>query len=344
MRKLLNVLYITTPEAYLTKDGENVVVSIEGEKKLQLPVHTLEGIVCFGYSGASPALMHFCAERGVGLAFHDAHGRFMARIQGPVAGNVLLRKSQYRAAEDPCLCLEVARNIISAKVVNSRNVLLRAARENSADESSASDLKNAADKLKKTLLDIQNAMDLDSLRGLEGDCARRYFGVFDHLILQQKADFVFSGRNKRPPTDAVNALLSFLYTVLAHDVQSALEAVGLDPYVGFLHQLRPGRPALALDLMEELRAFLTDRVALSLINKQQLNKKSFVVKENGTVLLDKDMKRKVLEVWFNRKKETLTHPFLQEKLEVGLIPYAQAMLMARWLRGDLDMYPPFMQK
>lgn len=344
MRKLLNVLYVTSPEAYLTKDGENVVISIEGEKKLQLPVHTLEGIICFGYSGASPALMHFCAERGVGLAFHDAHGRFMARIQGPVTGNVLLRKRQYQAAEDAALCLETARNIISAKILNSRTVLLRAMREHSDEKTAVPALNVAGDKLKRALFDIQNSMDLDSLRGLEGDCARQYFGVFNHLILHQKNDFVFNGRNKRPPTDAMNALLSFLYTMLAHDVQSALESVGLDPYVGFMHQMRPGRPALALDIMEELRAFLADRVALSLVNKKQLSKKSFVIKENGTVLLDKDVKRKVLEAWFNRKKDTLTHPFLQKKLEVGLIPYVQAMLMARWLRGDLDMYPPFIQK
>lgn len=343
MRKLLNILYVTTPDAYLAKDGENVVISVGGEKKMQLPIHTLEGIVCFGYCGASPALMHFCAQSGVGLAFHDPHGKFMARVQGPVQGNVLLRKCQYTTANDDLSALTIARNIISAKVVNSRAVLQRAAREH-ANHEIAQELKNVADKLKRALFDIQKTMDLASLRGVEGDCAKMYFSVFNHMILQQKETFVFAGRNKRPPTDRVNALLSFLYTMLAHDVQSALESVGLDPYVGFLHQLRPGRPALALDIMEEFRATLADRVALSLINKRQLGANSFVVKENGTVLLDKDQKRTVLEAWFNRKKDVVEHPFLKEKVEVGLLPYVQALLLARYLRGDLDAYPPFIQK
>ena len=343
MRKLLNILYVTTPNAYLTKDGENVVISIEGLKKMQLPIHTLEGIVCFGYCGASPALMHFCAQSGVGLSFHDPNGRFMARVQGPVRGNVLLRKRQYFAAMAPDTALEISRNIISAKVTNSRVVLQRAAREHSEDKAAAA-LKTTADKLKRALFDIQKTMDPASLRGVEGDCAKLYFGVFDHMLLQQKEAFVFAGRSKRPPTDMVNALLSFLYTMLAHDVQSALESVGLDPYMGFLHQPRPGRPSLALDIMEEFRAVLADRVALSLINKRQLNPKSFVFKENGTVLLDPDHKKTVLEAWFNRKKDLVQHPFLQEKMEVGLLPYAQALLLARYLRGDLEAYPPFIQK
>ena len=343
MRKLLNILYVTTDGAYLAKDGENVVISVDGEIKMQLPIHTLEGLVCFGYCGASPALMHFCAESGVGLSFHDPYGKFLARIQGPVQGNVLLRRRQYQAAMEPGTAMDISRNIISAKVVNARGVLLRAVRERPGDEI-AEEMKTVADKLKGALGDIQSAHESERLRGIEGDCARLYFSVFGHMVLQQQNDFIFSGRTKRPPTDRLNALLSFLYTMLAHDVQSALESVGLDPYMGFLHQPRPGRPSLALDLMEEFRAVLADRVALSLVNKRQLNAKSFVVKENGAVLLDKDHKKTVLETWFNRKKDIVQHPFLGEKMEVGLLPYAQALLLARYLRGDLEAYPPYIQK
>jgi CRISPR-associated protein Cas1 len=334
---------VTSPDAHLSKDGETVVVMIEDEKKLQVPVHTLEGVVTFGYTGASPALMNLCAERGVGLSFHNEYGKFLSRVQGPVQGNVLLRKEQYRFADNEQKCLSVSKNIIKAKVLNSKNILSRAIRDHGS-EINTPKVEDVIEKLKYALKNIDEITCLDSLRGIEGDCARQYFSVFDEMIVQQKNDFEFNGRNKRPPRDRVNALLSFLYTMLAHDVQSALESVGLDPYVGFMHQDRPGRPSLALDLMEELRPIFSDRIALSLINKRQLDKNSFVEKENGTILLDKDSKKVLLEAIHNRKKEEITHPFLGEKIQTGLIPYAQALLMARFLRGDIEAYPPFILK
>jgi CRISPR-associated protein Cas1 len=335
MKKMLNVLYVTSPDARLSKEGETIVVSIGDEKKLQVPIHTLEGVVTFGYIGASPAIMNLCAERGVGLSFHNEYGKFLARVQGPVQGNVLLRKAQYRFADDSKKCLDISKNIVTAKILNSKNILARAERDH------GSKVADTIEKLKYALKGMDGIDNLDSLRGLEGDCARQYFSVFNEMIVQQKEDFEFNGRNKRPPTDRMNALLSFLYTMLAHDVRSALESVGLDPYVGFMHQDRPGRASLALDIMEEFRQFFSDRIALSMINKKQLNKNDFVEKENGTILLNKDSKKILLEAIHNRKKEEITHPFLNEKIQVGLLPYAQALLMARFLRGDLDAYPPF---
>lgn len=343
MRKLLNVLYVTSPDARLSKDGETIVITVNDEKKLQVPVHTLEGVVCFGYVGASPALMHLCAERGVAISFHNEYGKFLARVQGPVQGNVLLRKAQYRYSDDSQKCLSVSKNIIMAKVLNSRNILSRVVRDHGS-EINVIKVQSVLEKLKYSLKNIDETGSLESLRGIEGDCARQYFSVFGEMIVQQKNDFEFNGRNKRPPRDRMNALLSFLYTMLAHDIQSALESVGLDPYVGFMHQDRPGRASLALDLMEELRPILSDRMALTLINKRQLDKKSFVEKENGAILLNKDSKRTLLEAIHSRKKEEITHPFLNEKIQVGLIPYTQALLMARFLRGDIDAYPPFILK
>lgn len=340
MRKLLNILYVTSPNSYLAKDGENVVIIVDDIKKLQLPIHTLEGIVCLGYCGASPALMNLCAERGVGLSFHNEYGKFLARIQGPVQGNVLLRKKQYKSSEDESFCLKISKNIVIAKVLNCRNILSRTVRDHEREVDVAA-LESVIKKFKQAALYIEEVDNLDSLRGIEGDCAKNYFSVFDEMIVQQKSDFYFSGRNKRPPEDNVNALLSFLYTMLAHDIKSALESVGLDPYIGFMHQIRPGRPSLALDIMEEFRAFFADRIALSLINKRQITKKSFTEKENGTVLLNKDSRKIVLEAIHARRKDEITHPFLKEKISVGLLPYAQALLLARYLRGDLDSYPPF---
>jgi CRISPR-associated protein Cas1 len=343
MRKLLNMLYVTSPEARLLKDGETIIISVDEQKKLQLPVHTLEGIVCFGYTGASPALMNLCAERGVSLSFHNEYGKFLARIQGPAQGNVLLRKEQYRVADNEQKCLQISKNIIMAKIINSRSVLQRALRDHGSEINTAK-VENIIEKLKYALENIKQTDTMNSLRGLEGDCARQYFSVFNEMIVQQKNDFVFNGRTKRPPQDRVNALLSFLYTMLTHEVQSALESVGLDPYVGFMHQDRPGRPSLALDLMEEFRQFFSDRMTLSLINKRQLNKKSFIEKENGTILLDKEAKKVVLEAMHNRKREEITHPFLGEKIQIGLLPYVQALLLARFLRGDTTAYPPFIVK
>lgn len=340
MRKLLNTLFVTNPDSYLTKNGENVVISVNQEKKMQLPIHTLEGIVCFGYAGASPSLMHLCATRGVGLAFHNEYGKFLARVAGPVQGNVLLRKKQYKASEESEYQLKVAKSSIIAKVLNSRKTLQRAVRDHK-DTVETEKLENVINKLQYTLKNIEEANNIDSIRGIEGDASKWYFSVLDQLILHQKGDFYMKSRNKRPPKDNFNALLSFLYTMLAHDVQSALESVGLDPQVGFLHQARPGRASLALDLMEELRSFMADRIALSLINRKQITAKNFAIKENEAVLMDKDSRKIVLENLHKRKKELITHPFLNEKVPIGLIPYSQALLLARFLRGDIDEYPPF---
>ena len=343
MRKLLNTLFVTSPDSYLSRDGENLLVLIDGKEKLRLPIHTLEGVVCFGYSGASPALMSLCAKKGVGLSFHNEYGKFLARVSGEVQGNVLLRKKQYKVSENEEESIKIARNCIQAKVLNCKSVLQRAIRDHS-DVINISNIEEVTVHLSNSLNQTEKVNFIDSLRGVEGDAAKCYFSVFDELILKQKEDFYMKSRNKRPPTDFVNALLSFFYTLLAHDVQSALETVGLDPYVGFLHQIRPGRPSLALDLMEELRPVLADRMALSLINRQQIKKKGFSIKENGAVLMDDETRKEVLQSWHKRKQEEIIHPFLQEKIQLGLLPYAQAMLLARHLRGDLDGYPAFIWK
>jgi CRISPR-associated protein Cas1 len=343
MRKLLNTLFVTSPASYLTKDGENVIIQIDNEEKMRLPIHTLEGIVCFGYAGASPALMSLCAKRGVGLSFHNEYGKFLARVSGEVQGNVLLRKKQYKVSEDETIAIKIARNCIQAKVLNCRNVIQRALRDHSETVDITS-LEDTSCRLLNSIEQMQKTDNIDSLRGIEGDAARHYFSIFDELILKQKEDFYMESRNKRPPKDFLNALLSFLYTMLAHDVQSALETVGLDPYVGFLHKDRPGRASLALDLMEELRPVLADRMVLSLVNRQQIKKNGFTVKENGAVLMDDDTRKEVLQSWHKRKQEEIIHPFLKEKIKIGLIPYVQAMLLARYLRGDLDGYPAFIWK
>lgn len=343
MRKLLNVLYVSTPDSYLSLDGENIVVSVEGVEKFRIPVHNIESIVCFGFMGASPALMGFCAKNGVGLSFISPYGKFLGRVSGGVYGNVLLRKRQFRMSENEADCLSIAINCLTGKVVNSRAVIERCIRDHSENVNAGS-LREASEYLRNGASQLQYCTTLDEIRGTEGDCARTYFGVFDELILHQKEHFYMRGRNKRPPTDNLNALLSFLYTILAHDVQSALETVGLDPYVGFLHRDRPGRPSLALDLMEEFRAYLVDRLVLSLINRKQITSNGFNVKESGGVLMDDDTRKAVLIAWQKRKQEKITHPFLNEKIDVGLLPYAQALLLARHFRGDLESYPPFLWK
>jgi len=343
MRKLLNVLFVTSPDSYLTKDGENVVIQVNSEEKMRLPVHTLEGIVCFGYAGASPSLMSLCAKRGVGLSFNNEYGKFLARVSGAVQGNVLLRKKQYKVSEDEDQSALIARNCLIAKILNGKTVIKRALRDHteSVDINALEDVSN---RLSNSAKELENRTNIDSIRGIEGDAAKWYFSVFNELIVAQKEDFYMEGRNKRPPKDFLNALLSFLYTILAHDVQSALETVGLDPYVGFLHKDRPGRASLALDLMEELRPVLADRMALSLINRRQISPKGFTVKESGAVLMDDDTRKEVLTSWHKRKQEEITHPFLGEKIQLGLLPYVQAMLLARYLRGDLDGYPSFIWK
>lgn len=343
MRKLLNVLYVTSPDAYLAKDGENVLVLVGEETKLRVPIHNLEGIICFGHTGASPALMHLCTERNVALSFHSQSGRFLARVTGRTKGNVLLRRQQYRIADDPAETLQYAKSFIFGKVNNCRCVLQRFMR----DHGEKGNFSKVHEEIRFLSLQLQKAInckDLATLRGVEGESARSYYGVFDNLILEDKGFFRFEGRSRRPPLDATNALLSFLYTLLAHDCTSALETVGLDPQVGFLHRERPGRPSLALDLMEELRPYLVDRLTLSLINNRQVDRKSFVHKESGGVIMDDEVRKKVIASWQQRKQEEVTHPFLGEKIAIGLIPYAQAMLLARYLRGDLEAYPPFLMK
>lgn len=339
MRKLLNTLYVTIPQAYLSKEGETVHVSVEHETRMRLPILALEGIVCVGQVSMSPALMGFCAERNVGVSFLTEHGRFLARVQGPVHGNVLLRRAQYRRADREPDSAAIARAVLMAKVANGRTCLLRAARENPSNE-----LTGAARQMGDTLRALESATTLDSLRGLEGDAAKTYFGVFDNLILQQKEHFFFRTRSRRPPMDNTNALLSFLYVLLAHDVASALETCGLDPAVGFLHRDRPGRAGLALDLMEELRPVLADRLALTLINRRQVNGAGFSSSESGGVIMDDKTRKEVLVAWQTRKQEEVVHPFLNEVIPIGLIPYVQALLLARHLRGDLDAYPSFFWK
>lgn len=341
MRKLLNVLYITSPDSYVGKDGENIVVSSDGVEKFRVPVHNLEGIVCFGYTGASPALMAMCAQKGVGLTFLNEHGQFLARVNGSVKGNVLLRKKQYRISDDEQKCVPIVANIVFAKIMNCRNILRRAARDH-GDSVNIDLIDRASSYMLNCAKKVREAAALDEIRGIEGDAAKMYFSAFDEMILAQKDDFYLNTRNKRPPKDNMNALLSFLYTLLAHEVQSALETVGLDPYVGFLHRDRPGRASLALDLMEELRAPFADRLALSLINRKQITSKGFTVKESQGVLMNDDTRKEVLTAWHSRKQEETTHPFLNEKINFGLIAYSQALLLSRYLRGDIDGYPPFL--
>jgi CRISPR-associated protein Cas1 len=338
-----NTLYVTTQGTYLRKDGEAVEVRLQEETRMRIPIHTLGGIVCFGQVGVSPYLLGLCGERGVGVSFLTENGRFLARVQGPTSGNVLLRREQYRRADDEAACAPLVRAFVTAKIANSRTVLLRALRDR-PDAPGTSSLRDAASALAQTLDSLQQADTVDRLRGLEGNAARLYFGVFDHLIAQQKDDFFFRERSRRPPLDNVNALLSFLYTLLRHDMQSALETVGLDPAVGYLHRDRPGRPSLALDLMEELRSFLADRLALSLINLQQVRPAGFTRNESGGVVMDDDTRKILLTAYQKRKQEEILHPFLGEKTTVGLLPYLQAALLARTLRGDLDGYPPFLWK
>jgi CRISPR-associated protein Cas1 len=335
-----NTLYVTTQGSYLAAEGETVVVRSEGETRGQFPLHMLEGIVCFGQVSASPALLGRCSERGIGLSFLTERGRFLARVQGPVSGNVLLRRTQYRVADNRAQSALIARSLLLAKVANSRTVLQRAVRDH-PDEPGAPALRQACDDLANTLKDLEWATDLDAIRGLEGDAARTYFAVFDHLIVSQKDSFAFSGRSRRPPLDNVNALLSFVYVLLTHDASSALEAVGLDPQVGFLHRDRPGRPGLALDLVEEFRAFLADRLVLSLINRKQVNGRGFVRGETGGVVMEDDTRKAVVVAYQERKQEEITHPFIEETTTVGMLVHLQALLLARYLRGDLDAYPAF---
>lgn len=338
MRKLLNTLYVTTPEAYLSKDGLNVVVSVDKEELFRIPILNIENIVTFGYMGASPGLMKLCMDNNVSLSFMTPQGRFIGRVQGATRGNVLLRKKQYALSEDKNVALHLAKIFITGKVFNTRSILQRYIRDNGADGEVESVIMQLDWRRKRIML----AENIDILRGEEGNAANTYFDIFDHLILHQKEDFPFNGRSRRPPKDEVNAMLSFVYTLIANDMAAALESVGLDPYVGFMHTLRPGRISLALDMMEELRAYLGDRLVLSMINRKQVTKKDFIRQGDESFVMTDDCRKELLTTWQKRKKEMIEHPYLKEKIPIGLLPYAQAMLLARFLREDLDDYPVFL--
>lgn len=343
MNYLLNTLFVTSENVYLSLDGENVVANREKEVVARYPLHTLFGIVSFSYAGASPALMGACAERGIGLSFCTPRGKFLARVCGESSGNVLLRRMQYRVADDPIQSCLAARTMIYGKLYNSRRSIERTRRDHGLRVDEAR-LSEASGKLKDLLPQVADATSLEHLRGLEGIGAVAYFGVLDEMILSGKDGFFFHGRSRRPPMDAFNALLSFAYSLLAHDCASALESVGLDAYVGFLHRDRPGRTSLALDLMEELRPCMADRFVLTLVNNRVIAPSAFEVRESGAVLLTDEGRRTFLKAWQEKKKESLTHPYLGEKLQWGVVPYIQALLLARYLRGDLDAYPPFLWK
>jgi len=341
MKKLLNTLFITTQGAYLSKEGETVVVTVEREKRGQFPLHTIGGIVCFGQVSCSPFLMGFCAENSVGITFLTGYGRFLACVHGESSGNVLLRRRQYRLADDPIVSARITRYLLTGKLLNCRAVLQRALRDHDQKIDIAA-IEKVSTRLRFTIEQLQaEQLTLDQLRGLEGDAAKLYFSVFDHLIIVQKADFQFHERNRRPPLDNVNCLLSFLYTMITHDARSALEGVGLDAYVGFLHRDRPGRPSLALDLIEEFRSFIADRLVLTLINRQQVSEKNFRRSETGVVLMTEDVRKEVITAYQKRKQDEIFHPYLKENLQIGLLFHIQAMLMARYIRGDIDAYPAF---
>lgn len=341
---LLNTLYVTTGGSYLHLDNDTVRIEIEHETRLRVPLHHLGGIVCFGDVLISPALISRAAEQGIGITLLDRNGRFRARIEGPVSGNILLRQAQHETARDSTRTLAVARNIVAGKLKNSRAVLQRGARE-AGSEQDRTPLASAVQKFDASLRAAAVSVDLDQLRGIEGEAARTYFAVINHVLKPDcRGDFALSGRSRRPPRDRLNALLSFLYTLLTHDCRSALETVGLDPQLGYLHALRPGRPALALDLVEEFRAILADRLALTLINRGQIKAESFRITEGGGVLMDDDTRRAVSIAWQEKKQETLTHPLLEAEMPMGLLPQIQARLLARTLRGDTEAYLPFLAR
>lgn len=343
MRKLLNTLYVLTESCYLTLDGENIVI-LDGEKMLgRFPLHTLENVVCFTYKGATPALMGACAERHIGMSFFSPRGNFLVRTVGKEYGNVLLRKEQYRISDDEDRSISYAKNMIIGKIFNGRWSVERTLRDHAyrIDEDK---LRRSSVAMYDSLHKIEQASALDQLRGLEGKAAEQYYSVFDDMILNQKEDFAFTTRNRRPPLDNINAVLSFAYTVLAGECANSLYSVGLDPYVGFMHSDRPGRISLALDLMEELRPIMADRFVLTLINTKALQPSHFEVQHNHAVYLNDEGRKVFFNAWQNRKKDKITHPFLKEKMEWGLVPYTQALLLARTIRGDLEEYPPFLWK
>lgn len=343
MKRLLNTLFVMTQGAYLRKEGEAIAVRIDGQTKMRVPIITIRSIVCFGKVLLSPALMGFCAGQNVTISFLTTYGKFLARVQGAQTGNVLLRRTQYRWADDTGKTASICRTIVASKIANCRSVLQRGMRDH---EGKIDTRKMAATtkKLKASMDDVIHESDPDKIRGIEGDSAKQYFGIFSELILQEEDDFSFNTRSRRPPLDRVNALLSFVYTLLYHDMRSALEVVGLDPAVGFLHRDRPGRMSLSLDLMEEHRPFFADRLVLSLINRKQIAKDSFRITESGAVLLKDEARKVVVTAYQNRKQEVLIHPFLGDKMHIGVLFQSQAILLARYLRGDIDGYPAFIWK
>jgi len=340
VRKLLNTLYVTSQGSYIHKEGETIIVEREQQKVLQLPVHTLGGIVCFGNVLCSPFLLGFCAEHDISISFLTEYGSFLASVRGPVSGNVLLRREQYRIADNSEKSAKIAANIVTGKLMNSRLVMNRAIRDH-GDKIDIATIRRASSSIHRLIEELAIAVNLDEIRGIEGMAASEYFAVFNQLIVDQKEDFVFNERNRRPPLDPVNALLSFIYTLLVHDVRSALETVGLDPTVGFLHRDRPGRPGLALDLMEEFRPVIADRLVLSLINRRQVAPNGFKKAESGAVVMDDSTRKTVLVEYQNRKQDEIFHPYIEEKIPLGLLFFVQANLMARFIRGDIDGYPPF---
>jgi CRISPR-associated protein Cas1 len=336
MKQHLNTLYVTTQESYLAKDGECIAVHQGGSLKSKIPIHTLGGLVLFGQISCSPFLLGHCAEHGVAVSWLTENGRFLASMHGPVRGNVLLRREQYRKADSPEASVSIARAVTIGKIANCRTILLRTARERPAPEFDV-----VCNRLSACMKRLHPDLPLDVVRGIEGEAANAYFSVFDRLISNADPAFRFSGRNRRPPLDPVNCLLSFLYTLLTHDIRSALESCGLDPAVGFLHRDRPGRPSLARDMIEEFRPYLADRLACTLINRGQLKAKGFKKTESGAVIMDDATRKEVLVAWQERKQEEVEHPFLQERRPIGLVWHNQARLLARHIRGDMEAYPPF---
>lgn len=340
MKKYLNTLFVTTQGSYLSKEGDTVVVYIEREKKLQLPIHSIGSIVCFGNVNVSPFLMELCVENGVAISFHSEYGKYLASVNGKTKGNVLLRREQYRYADDETESAKIAKNILLGKVYNCRVVLQRVLRDH-GDKIDSKKMSKTSDVLGWSIRQIESCDELDNLRGLEGDAAHQYFSVFNEMIISQKEDFKFVSRSRRPPMDEVNCLLSFIYTLLMQDVRSALESVGLDSYVGFLHRDRPGRPSLALDMMEEFRPVIADRLALSLINLEQINKKGFKKLSSGGILMNEETRKTLLIAYQKRKQSEINHPFINEKIKIGSVFYIQALLLARYIRKDIDGYPVF---
>ena len=338
MKKLLNTLYVTRQESYLHKERETIVIKCGDEKLGQFPALTIGNILCFGQISVSPFLMGYCGEQGIGLSFYTEYGKFLANVQGKRTGNVLLRRTQYRWADDAEKSLSIARLMLSAKIANCRSVLMREIRNHGENAA----IQTVIDRLANSLRRIRHAGSLEEARGMEGDAANAYFSVFDELL--RDPDFSFGGRVRRPPTDPVNALLSFAYALVTNEFASALQGVGLDPYVGFLHQDRPGRLSLALDCLEEFRPSRADRFVLTLINRQQFKPRDFITEASGAVKLKESARKEFLTAWQERKQVETVHPYLQESVSIGLLPHVQALLLARHLRGDTEFYPPYTVK